>query len=68
MTREEFLKRYVDHTIKLVGSETFSDGELVSDYAFKIGETYYKEYLEDETITPEEFAESDFGYWELDYE
>lgn len=62
LTKEQFIERYVAHTLKTCGFTKFDDGADVESYARQTAESYWDDpsYSSD---GPEGCAEGDMEYW-----
>jgi hypothetical protein len=68
MTKDEFCARFKAYIVERAGFEKFDDdeegpGESVSDYAEATAPTYWEQYVEDDSESPEEHAAADMSYW-----
>ncbi len=60
LTKDQFIDRYVAHTMKTCGFTTFDDGTDVATYARQAAEACWPGYPDE---SPEECAEGDMEYW-----
>lgn len=63
VSKEEFIKRFIDHMIKRVGN-TDSEGNDVRKYAEEVAPTYFDDLDDEDIESPEDAAETDLSYWE----
>lgn len=62
ITKEDWIQRYVDHTLKTCGFTQFDDGHSVEEYAREVAAiTWADEAYRDDG--PEACAEGDMDYW-----
>lgn len=67
MSKDEFCQRFISRMVELVG-ENFEDGSSIRGYAEQAAPTYWEDQHQNHGDSPEECAENDVSYWEMDGE